>query len=89
MNDSMHWQQRIPPDRDSNTAKNVNNSTFVNRTNVQGGLAENLESLKSMSQAQLNNDKKQRLQAIVNVGTFLLSNGPVVKTQDAGEIYMK
>ena len=79
-------RQRV---RDSNTPKNVNNFTFVNRTNVRGGLAENLESLKSMSQAQSNSDKMQHLQAIINVGTFLLSNGPVVKTQDAGEIYMK
>ena len=79
-------RQRV---RDSNTPKNVNNFTFVNRTNVRGGLAENLESLKSMSQAQSNSDKMQHLQAIINVGTFLLSNGPVVKTQDASEIHMK
>lgn len=32
--------------------------------------------------------EKRHTEALISVGKFILDHGPLVKTQDAGEIYM-
>ena len=59
---------------------------FVDRSQVKGELADNIRSLRE--QAEKSQDgSKTHLLSLVAVGEFIMQNGPVVKTQEAGKVY--
>ena len=74
-----------PVERDS-----TNTIICMNRSQVQGTLENNLENLhKTLSDQACSNAKACHYKAISEVGTFILLNGPLVKTQEAGTVYLK
>ena len=58
------------------------------RSRVQGNLRENLCSLRESAQLSDGN-KQERLQAIIAMGEYILENGPVVRTQEVGKLYLE
>ena len=74
-----------PVERDS-----TNTIICMNRSQVQGTLENNLKNLhKTLSDPACSNAKACHYKAISEVGTFILLNGPLVKTQEAGTVYLK
>ena len=62
----------------------------MNRSQIQGTLENNLENLhKILSDPACSNAKACHYKAISEVGNFILLNGPFVKTQEAGTVYVK
>ena len=77
--------------RYSNTVDtdNEGNFTFIDRSRVEGNLEENMSSLRESVQ-QLDGNKQEHLQAILAVGDYIIiKNGPIVKTQEVGKIYLE
>ena len=77
--------------RDSNSihTDEDGNFTFSDRSRVQGNLRENLCSLRESAQQLSDGNKREHLQAIIAVGEYILENGPVVRTQDVGKLYLE
>ena len=62
----------------------------MNRSQVSGTLASNLERLQELlPDPHLTAENALHYKAISEVGTFILENGPLVKTHLAGDIYLK
>ena len=59
----------------------------VVRSCVDGQLEENILSLQNDSQCLPCGPKKQHLLSLIAVGEYILQHGPVVKTQDVGNVY--
>ena len=66
-----------------------NNIQFINRSQVNGTLENNISSLVVKIEQLSNGPTRSHLQAVVAVGKFIALNGPLVSTQDAGQFYMK
>ena len=77
--DSIH--QAIAVERDNDGA-----FASVNRSEVSGSLQENLTNLEVQMNSVSSKVKKTHLKA---VGNHIKSNGPIVNTQELGEIFMK
>ena len=60
---------------------------FVVRSCVDGLLQENILSLQNDAQHLPCGPKKQHLLSLIAVGEYILQHGPVVKTQDVGNVY--
>ena len=65
------------------------NLIFVNRSQVKGTLEENIAYLREQCHGDLTRNKQQHLLAMIAVGEFVTSNGPVVKTQEVGHVYIE
>lgn len=71
------------------TCDGNDNFLLINRCKIQGSLEDNLERLTAQVQNESNREKRRHLEAMLEVGAFILSKGPVVRTQDAGLVYMQ
>ena len=78
------WRRSNPIERDS---ENV--ILCMNRSQVQGTLEDNLKTLEQKMNTHCRSTKTVHYKAICEVGNYILLNGPLVKTQQAGEIYLK
>lgn len=78
------WRRANPIERDS---ENV--ILCMNRSQVQGTLDDNLKTLEQRINTHCRSTKTVHYKAICEVGNYILLNGPLVKTQQAGEIYLK
>ena len=61
----------------------------MNRSQVQGRLENNLKVLEQKVMCPSTAIKNLHYKAICEVGNYILLNGPLVKTQKAGDIYLK
>ena len=68
---------------------NEGNFTFIDRSRVQGTIEQNVQFLTLSAEELTGGNKKEHIQAIIAVGFFFLQNSPVVKTQDAGKVYLE
>ena len=61
------------------------NTIFINRSQVWGTLHDNVyDVVKTLQDGRV----KHHVMSIINVGEFIIANGPVVKTQDVGQVYI-
>ena len=61
----------------------------MNRSQVPGSLESNLEILRQKLSNPCTSTKASHYKAICDVGTLILLHGPLVKTQEAGKVYLK
>ena len=61
---------------------------FVNGSQVQGSLHDNVQHLLDVVKTLEDGAVKQHMISISKVGMFIINNGPVVKTQDVGQVYI-
>ena len=61
----------------------------MNRSQVQGSLESNMETLGQTLSDPCSSAKACHYKAICETATYILANGPLVKTQDAGMVYLK
>ena len=66
------------------------NLLCVNKSLSQGTLQDNTETLKTKADALTDGNQKKHLEvlALIAVARYIIANGPVVKTEDAGKLYM-
>ena len=58
----------------------------INKYQTQGTLQENMDTL---SNAEVAENQRKHARALVAVAKYIIENGPVVKTQELGRIYIK
>lgn len=63
------------------------NWLYACKSKVKGTLQDNIECLKQTCDTLSNLSTKQHLLALVEVAEFVVTNGPIVRTQDAGKVY--
>ena len=76
--------------RQANTPKldEEDSIMYVNRSQVEGTLLENIQTLiQRAKETKDESSEKRHTEALISVGKFILDHGPLVKTQDAGEVY--
>ena len=61
------------------------NLLCVNKSLSQGTLQDNTKTLKTKADALADGNQKKHLTAVAR---YIVANGPVVKTQDTGKLYM-
>ena len=61
---------------------------YVNRSQVEGTLQENIQTLTQYAkETKDGSSEKRHTEALISVGKYILDHGPLVKTQDVGEVY--
>lgn len=63
--------------------------SYVNRSEVEGTVEENVTNLHMQIESARSEAKKYHLEAILSVGKYFLFSGPLVSTQEVGAIYMR
>ena len=56
---------------------------------LHGTLQDNIETLATKADSLTDGKQKKHVNALVAVARYIITNGPVVKTQDAGKLYMR
>ena len=82
MSRERYWKANIPKldEKDS--------IMYVNRSQVEGTLLENLQTItQHAKETRDESSEKRHTDVLISVGNFILDHGPLVKTQDAGEVY--
>ena len=64
------------------------NISFVDRSQTKGPLHQNIQSLKDQAAKLKEGSAKQHISSLIKAGEFIVANGPVVKTQEVGRIYL-
>ena len=64
------------------------NIIFINRSLVRGTLHDNVQQIYDVVKTLQDGRVKHHIMSIINVGEFIIANGPVVKTQDVGQVYI-
>ena len=62
---------------------------LINKSQVSGTLQDNVHMLEDKAKLVQDGTKKSHLLSLVTVGNYMCKNGPIVKTQDVGRLYMK
>ena len=61
---------------------------YVNRSQVEGTLQENIQTLtQHAKETKDGSSEKRHTEALISVGKYILDHGPLVKTQDVSEVY--
>ena len=64
------------------------NISFMDRSQTKGTLLQNILSLKNQVAKLQEGSTKQHISALIKAGEFIVANGPVVKTQEVGRVYL-
>ena len=62
--------------------------SYVNRSQAKGTLLQNVQALKDRAAKLEERNAIQHLHALIKAGEFIIVNGPVVKTQEVGKVYL-
>lgn len=60
----------------------------MDRSQTKGTLLQNILSLKNQVAKLQEGSTKQHISALIKAGEFIVANGPVVKTQEVGRVYL-
>ena len=77
--------------RSSNPIQRDRDNTIIgmNRTQVHGCLEDNLESLRTKISSVCSESTRQHFKGLCEVAEFIINKGPLVRTQTAGEVYLR